>query len=369
MTNVPSPYRVNFFNELGKECDLTVTFEKKNSDERGDTWGNYKFENFKGVFLKGVSISTDTAICFDIKKVIKKGKFDRIICANFTSPTGMIAIEYMRKKRIPYYLESDGGIAKDGKGFKEKIKKHFIFGAEGYFSTSMLHDGYYTAYGAPKMKLIRYPFTSLYEKDISDNIPTKEEKISLRGKLGITEEKVVISVGRFSYLNGYGKGYDVLLRAAKKLDENIGWYIVGGQPTEEFVQLTKESGLKNIHYIDFKGKEELKEYYKASDLFVLMTVSDVWGLVVNEAMSNGLPVITTDKCVAGVELVKEGENGFILPVGDDEGLAKKVETFFADESKAEEMAKNALETIRPYTIENMANTHVQVFEKLAKKGL
>ena len=133
MTNVPSPYRVDFFNELGKKCDLTVVFEKIKSDERGTAWDNYQFKNFDGIFLHGKSINTDTAVCPEIIKYIRKGLFDHIICANFLSPTGMIAIEYMRLHKIPYFLESDGGFAKNGRGIKEKLKRHFISGAKGYF--------------------------------------------------------------------------------------------------------------------------------------------------------------------------------------------------------------------------------------------
>ena len=73
-TNVPSPYRVEFFNELGKLCELTVVFEKKTSNERDKSWGEYKFETFNGVFLPGISISTDSAFCFGFKKIIKEGR-------------------------------------------------------------------------------------------------------------------------------------------------------------------------------------------------------------------------------------------------------------------------------------------------------
>ena len=107
LTNVPSPYRVDFFNELGKYCDLTVVFEKQTSDERDKSWGDYQFNTFKGIFLKGISISTDSAFCFGLNKIIKNGHFDRIICANFSSPTGMRAISYMRRKKMPYYLIVD----------------------------------------------------------------------------------------------------------------------------------------------------------------------------------------------------------------------------------------------------------------------
>lgn len=365
LTNVPSPYRVNFFNELGKYCDLTVVFEKKTSTERDKSWQNYTFENFKGVFLKGVSISTDSAFCFGLKKIIKKGNFDRIICANFSSPTGMRAISYMRRKKIPYFLESDGGVAKNGKGFKEKIKKHFISGANGYFSTSKKHDGYYKAYGADAECIYRYPFTSLWKRDLCEDAIPQEEKMALRKKLDIQEEKVVISVGRFSYLNGYGKGYDVLLKTAKQMDKNVGWYIIGGEPTEEFAKMKADLGLNNVHFVKFLDKEHLKEYYKAADVFALMTVGEAWGLVINEAMACALPIITTDKCIAGMELVQEGENGYILPVGDEIGLKEKLQTIF--EGDRLQMGKNSLEIIQDYTIENMAKTHLDVFEKVLKQ--
>ena len=51
LTNVPAPYRVDFFNELGKMCQLTVLFEKDSSDERDRSWKKYRFENFEGIVL------------------------------------------------------------------------------------------------------------------------------------------------------------------------------------------------------------------------------------------------------------------------------------------------------------------------------
>ena len=128
IVNVPSPYRVDFFNELGKYCSLTVFFEKETSNERDSSWKDYRIEYFKGVFLPGKSISTDTAVCTSVIKRLKADSFDRIIVGNFSSPTGMLAIRYFRKHRIPYYLEADGGFAKNGKGIKENLKKYFVKG-------------------------------------------------------------------------------------------------------------------------------------------------------------------------------------------------------------------------------------------------
>lgn len=68
-----------------------------------------------------------------------------------------------------------------------------------------------------------------------------------------------------------------------------------------------------IGYIDH---ENLSEYLLASDLFVHPTRKDTYGLVINEAMAHGLPVITTERCVAGTDLIKQKENGYVLKFGD-----------------------------------------------------
>ncbi len=362
MTNVPSPYRVDFFNELGKFCDLTVLFEKCTSDERDSSWQNYKFDTFKGIFLNGFSVRTDAALSFGAIKYVKDPSFDKIICANLSSPTGMIAVQYMKLKKIPYYLECDGAVAKSGKGLKERIKKHFISGAEGYYSTAAASDGYYVTYGAPPEKLLRYPFTSLRDCDVLKCPPSREEKKFIREELGMLEEKIIISVGRFSYMGGYGKGFDTVIKNAKSLSET-GIYLVGDEPTEEFIKMRDEYGAKNVHFVSHKDKDDLRKYYKAADIFVLMTRGEAWGLVVNEAMSCGLPVITTDKCVAGTELIDCGENGYVVPAEDGEAYSECARRLLDDSSLCEKMGRNALEKIRKYTIEEMVRVHIAHMSK------
>ena len=115
--------------------------------------------------------------------------------------------------------------------------------------------------------------------------------------------------------------------------------------------------LPNLPY----DSPDLANAYAAADLFVLPTREDIWGLVINEAMAYGLPVITTDRCVAGLELVEEGVNGSIVPVEDAAALAGKMKELLS--SDLEKMGTASLKKIRAYTIENMAKAHVAFFEK------
>lgn len=356
MVNVPAPYMVSYFNELGKYCDLTVIFEKATSEERDKSWRHYSFTNFNGIILNGISTAVDMAFCPQIIKYLKKNKYDYIICSTMATPTGIIAIEYMKLRRIPFYLESEGGFAKEGWNFKERFKKFLMSGAQGYFSTTEVGDQYFIKYGAKAEKIHKYPFTSLYEKDVLKQCLTPEEKEKVKEALGIKERKMILSVGQFIHR----KGFDLLIKAAKEIDSEIGVYIVGGNPTEEYLQLKKKYDLKNVHFEGFKSKEELTHYFKAADVFVLPTREDTWGLVINEAMAYGLPVITTNMCVAGLELV-DSENGKLIKADSVEELHESIKEVF--EKDLMKLGNKSLERIAWYTFESMADVHMKFFKR------
>ena len=358
-----SPYRVDFFNELGKHIDLDVLYEYRIAFDRDKTWSLKVAHHFKEFFLKSFHLFGSTVVSFDFTKHLKK-KYDLIIVGEYNTMTGRLITLYLSAKKIPFALNIDGGyIKKNDNWLKKKSKTFFISKPTWWLSPSIESDSYLKHYGAVESNIYRYPFTSVLEKDVLLNVLTVEEKDEIRKKLKITEKKVVMTVGRFIK----SKGFDVLLKSFSKVESKTGLYIVGGEPTEEYLELIDKYNLKNVHFISFLNKNELANYYKAADLFVLPTRKDVWGLVINEAMSFGLPVITTDKCVAGIELVEDNENGFIVPVDDQEELTQKINTILLNETLRNKMALNSLKKIQQFTIEEMANAHLRFFEEIKQK--
>ena len=356
MTNMPSPYRVDFFNELGKYCELTVMFERDRDHSRDTRYKAEGFKQFKTVFPKGIPVGDAEAFCPTSVKLLSKEKFDCIIVGDYYSPTGMLAIEYMRLRRIPFILSTDGGMIKENSGLKYRLKRHFIGSAFGWLSTGKMTTEYLVHYGADREKTAIYPFTSLRKSDILTAPLTKEEKKTLRQKLGIKEKKIVISVGQFIYR----KGYDVLLNACAGLNEEIGVYIIGGTPTEDYLKMKADLHLERVHFVDFMNKQDLVEYYKAADLFVLPTREDIWGLVINEAMAYGLPVVTTDRCVAGAELVENGITGQIVPAEDVDQLRAAI---IENVDYLDSVSQTCLHKIGLYTIEEMAKEHMQYLKE------
>lgn len=354
ITNLPSPYRVDFFNELGRHCELTVLYERHSASDRDEKWKGNKAVGFKEKYIDLKPLGADGSIGLGLVKEIKKQCFDSLIISGYSSPSVMAAIAYCRLKRIPYYIESDGGFCKKDKFPKSVLKKFLLSGAKGHFVTCDEYKNYLLSLGVKNECIYKYPFTSLKSADIISEPVSPEEKEKIRKELSVKETRIVLAVGQFIKR----KGFDVLIKAAKNLSADTGVYFVGGNPTEEYISLKESLKLENIHFIGFKTKDELKKYYKAADLFVLPTREDIWGLVINEAMAYGLPIVTTNKCIAGLELVKNGENGYITKTENSAQLSDRIEEIINNGKKRIEMGKKSLDIISEYTVENMAERHI-----------
>ena len=357
VTSYASPYRVHFFDELGKYAEVTVLFADRKEDQthRSGDWFVNGEGRFNGIqLLKRVASPKKRDLCLDVIGWLKK-PWDHIILCGYSSPTVILAMMYLRLHRIPFYMEVDGGLIRENAGVKFRMKRLLVSQASHWISSGNHTTRYLVHYGAREQDTFLYPFTSLWQREIPAAVPAEEEKKYLRQKLGMTEEKIILYVGRFDPK----KGMDDLLQVCPALDGAAGIYFVGGEPTEAHLAFCKDNGLENVHFLGFQKKDALAEYYRASDLLVLPTWSDVWGLVINEAMAHGLPIVTTDRCVAGVELVENGVNGYIVPAKDQEALACAINRVLSEDYRT--MGKTSLEKIRPYTIENMARAHMEIF--------
>lgn len=365
LTNLPAPYRVEFFNRLGDECDLTVLFERKLSSNRDTSWKTEEKYRFHAIFLNGINVNHEDALCFNVIKYLKKDMFDMIVICGYTTPTSILALNYCKIKKIKYILSIDGAIDKHEDFLLHLVKTMFIKGASAYLCTGKESKRFLINHGASEEKVYIYPFTSLSEAYIDKKVFPKSDKIALRKELGIKEDKIIITVGQYIHR----KGFDVLLNAIDSSRIDIGVYIIGGsQPTNEYLEIIKKRKLKNIHFISFQKKTELIKYYHASDVFVLPTREDIWGLVINEAMACGLPVITTTRCVAGIELIKPGENGFLVDIDLVDELASKIIELLDSEASRIKMANNNLKKMKGYTLEKMAEIHCAVFRHIQEEN-
>ena len=364
ITNLPAPYTVEFFERLGRRCELQVIYERRSASDRDLKWKT-EVNNDKPYserYINNIDIGGENSIGLGLirflKRELKRNCPDAIIFGDYGTYSSILAIMFLKKNGVPYIISTDGGFVNHEESWiKSKIKRYLIGGASWWFSSGGLTEDYLTYYGAKKDRITQYPFTSLRKEDILTNCLNKEEKCNIRMRLGLPSGKLLLGVGQFIPR----KGWDILLEAFDVLVENnedISLLIIGGNE-DSFEQLVGRSIPKRVHIIPFVIKNELIQYYKCADIFVLPTREDIWGLVINEAMAAGLPIITTDRCNAGIELIENGVNGFIAKADDKDSLLESLnEILRLSDEDIFEMSEAGLKVISEYSFDDMAEAYI-----------
>jgi len=176
------------------------------------------------------------------------------------------------------------------------------------------------------------------------------------------ERFVVVGVGRLTR----AKNFDMLIRAVAAARHKIpaSLLLVGhGELEEELKQTVRD--LKMEAHVDFAGfQENPYNWMKASDLFVMSSSWEGFGIVIAEAMACGVPVIST-ACHGGTnEIVTDHENGLVVPVGDTDALTGAILEIAENRALREEMVRNGLDLARRYDYTEVVSLYEEVFDGL-----
>lgn len=159
----------------------------------------------------------------------------------------------------------------------------------------------------------------------------------LRAELGLQAGRPVVLYA--SKLTAR-KNADLLLRAYGALSEPRPYllFVGEGELRPGLERMASDRHLKDVRFLGFRNQSELPGYYALADIFVLPSVNETWGLVVNEAMNAGCAVIVTDQVGAAADLVRRGENGFVVAPGDEAALSRGLSDCLA-ERRYEQMGR------------------------------
>ena len=359
ITSNIAPYRLRWCEELAKFYEVEIVYTKDHDYERDDRWLQKESKSCKIHKLNNPKDLYDP-ICLDVIEVIKNNKDALIIFDGYGPKTNLLGLIYCKLKGIESFTNVDGyALGEDRSKLKDKVKKFIITNiCSNFFCSSQSTKEHLIECGADENNIYVHNFSSITNEQIIEKPLTHEEKMKIRKQLNIdTAKPIVISVGAFIPR----KRYEDLIIAIKKVKSDCELYLVGGKPTDEYLKLVEDD--QRIHFVDFVLPCKVDEYYLASDLFVLPSQTDVWGLVLNEAMAKGLPVIASDNCVAAKSLI-DG-NGIEYKTGNIDELVAAIDLCL-DKDNNHKMAKRSLEIIKDYTIENMVVRQDEAIKKYFK---
>lgn len=351
ISNIPSPYKVKLMNMISEDVELYVLFEQKSVSDRDKSWFLYDFNNYYVEYLDenaNEKINKASEVC----DVLINGDYSNKLCIK--------AVKKFKNKNKPVVMLADGGLAIDRGLLNHAIS--FVMKKNDYFMSSGKEvNKYYNFYGIDDSKIFNYHFSSLTKHDVEKN--KSFDKLKIKDELGIKENIILFSAGQ----QIPRKGYDILAKAMINVDKSVGLYIAGGSPEDNVKEIIESNKLDNIHFVGFKDSDELNKYFSSSDIFVLPTRYDIWGLVINEAMSFGLPIISSDTCIAAVEFNNLFNNALIYKNEDVTELSDSINTLVNDSNLRDQLGRNSLEGIKDYTIEQTKDDFINILNNIMEK--
>ena len=297
ITNLPAFYKVNLFNRIASNRNLLVIFTHQSSLQRNDDFylGAREFDYIT------ISSKTFPEKLFFILKLLLQTKYQNLIIGGWDQVILWIAAFISPKRKNALIIESS-------------IHESITNGSKGFFKRIFLS------------RISKAFVSGKSNSDLVKALGFKDEIIITKG-VGIfnIKKQPVFSpkeiVRNFIYVGRLSKEKNLtfLIETFNQLPE-LNLNIVGFGPEEAFL---KSKAKDNIYFLGAIPNLELYKIYQANDVFVLPSISEPWGLVVEEALNNGLPVIVSDHVGCAEEIINDA-NGLIFKISKPESLLNAI---------------------------------------------
>lgn len=288
-----------------------------------------------------------------------RGHFDALIMP-YSEASCIVAAILCRILRKPYFLFAPNTRHDERKPsrFRNWLKRRLFKNATGILVTGPLQLDYALQYveNEAKISTIGNPVGSL-EAERYSSPQTREE---LRKRFG-WDETVLLYVGRLAPEKGLLTLIDALSKVTYESRPRL--ILAGSGPLETRLRSRISDLGMEAEFTGFLQREDLALRYAAADMFVLPSESEPWGLVANEAMEFGLPLILSNKVGCAPVLLKEGQNGLMFAAGDPKALAACVERLSSDKGLRHRMGLVSRKIIRGHSVEHWADAVLSAIRK------
>ena len=333
----PTPYRSPLLDRVASlpEVDLTVLYAA--DTVAGRTWEVRP--RHPAVFLHGRRIPGadrlvrhEYPVTLGVAGKLRQTDPDVVVVSGWSTFTAQATIAWCRWRSVPYVLVVESHDEGPRPGWRRAVKgavvPSVVRGASGVLVTGTLARDSMVARGAVGERVRVFANTidvDTFQQQAKQLVPRRAE---LRAALGASEDDtVVLSVGRLAP----EKRYDMLIRAvAASSDPGPVLVLAGeGPERERLVKLGHELDVR-LRLVGDWPWARVVELYAAADVFALLSERETWAVVVNEAAACGLPLVLSDRVGAAADLLRDGENGFLVAAGDVSGAAAAIRRLAGD---------------------------------------
>jgi glycosyltransferase involved in cell wall biosynthesis len=349
----PTPYRAPLFDRVAARPELGLTVIYAARTVAGRTW-EVEPEH-SSVFLRGVRVPGvrgilrhDYPVTPGVWGALASARPDCVVVSGWSTFASQAAIVWCRLRRVPYLLVVESHDLGPRAGWRRAVKKAvvppIVRRAAGALVTGTVAGESMVRNGAPAERVRVFANTIDVEgwEERADRLA--ERRPELRRALGVADGDVaILSVARL----WPDKGHDTLVRAvAATGDRDLLLVIAGEGPERRGLEaLARELGVRLVLAGDLPH-ERVIEAYCAADVFALLSNHEPWAVVVNEAAACGLPLVLSDRVGAAFDLLREGQNGSLVPAGDAEAASEALRRLAADRGAREAAGARSRELAR-----------------------
>ncbi len=347
--NVVSPHTTLLFKELSKLVDLDVIYCSQDEENRNwkDSPSGFKYKVLPNISIKfrGKDLFT-YFINFTILKEFRIIKPEVVIISGWDIFSYQVVFFYCKLRGIKVILWS--GSTRYENSWRRTISlplvRSIVKGSDAYIAYGIRAKEYLEMLGARQDKIFIYKHTT--DLDRYRRYPKKYNQ---------KKEKVIMYYGQIIER----KGVDILIKAFASIQKrisNIRLSIVGSGFFKNYlIELVSKLGIgKNVNFVEDPGDYKIGKFFSEANLFVLPSREDVWGLVVNEAMASGLPIVVSNNAGCAPDLVQNGVNGYVFKSGSVRDLSNKILRILSSASLMERMGKASSKIIESQTPRNSA---------------
>jgi len=361
ITEIISPYRIPLFNALAQrpEISLHVLFLAE-TDASLRQWEIYRDEiRFSHEVLPSWRKRLgkhNLLMNSGVSRALRTVRPQAILCGGYNYIASWQALVWARTHAVPFLLWSESNIQDQRRGYPlvEFLKREFLDACSGFVVPGQSAREYLRAHKVKECEIFTAPnavdnrlFAEIAGQ-VRQNAADYRRKLSLPSRYFLFVGRLVPEKGVFDLLDAYAR-LDEHLRA------EVGLVFAGDGPGRSSLEEQARKIAKGvIRFAGFVQRNELAKYYALAEMLILPTHSDPWGLVVNEAMACGLPIVLSNVAGAAADLVRDAGNGRLLPPADVAALTAAMRELGSDQIRCHEMGVRSQQHIANYSPEAWA---------------
>ena len=280
-------------------------------------------------------------------------RFDAVLIHGYNSATNLLAIFIARIIGTKVLMRGDTRWQEHHQrtGLKSLLKRLLFKCCNGFVSIGTLNRAYYLQHGLPSARIFFAPFCVNNEQFAASPVTKVQARKDIRTALQLQADTEIVL---FASKLVKRKRTDDLIRAFATLEGEFptACLVIAGSGDEQasLQYLSESLRIKQIRFVGFQNQTQLPPLYAATDVFVLPSDEEPWGLVINEVMAAGVPVIVSNEVGAAPDLVEGKGTGIVYRCGDVDALSQALRLLLGSATMRKQMADSGVQLIESWSV-------------------